>query len=341
MDTVTLNGWAFLAQSSKRIACTLLVSDHDAVLTDESGQEVLRLPRSSLRFETALGNAARRATLPDGTLFETNDHDQVARLGGANTGAALSAAERFHPRLFLFVLAAIGAVFLVWRFALPALVWVAVALTPEPLRDAIDAGSLQAFDLAVAEPTTLSTDRQEEVRVLFDRLIAELPEKARNRDFVLEFRSIPGIGPNAAALPGGTVIITDALVKRFPNENIIASVLGHELGHVVEDHGLTQLYRSVGFFVLVTLIAGDTGPILEDILLEGGVILSLSFSREHERSADQFGLRLTQKAGYDPAGLIGFFEALPGAGSTDDGWFSTHPSSGSRIEAIEEFLENR
>ena len=250
MNTVTLNGWAYLAQSSKRIACTLLVSDHDAVLNDQDGQEVLRLPRSNLRFETALGDAPRRATLPDGTLFETTDHTQIATLADANTGATLSTAEQFHPRLFLFVIAAIVGVFLVWRFALPALVWVAVALTPEPLRDAIDKGSLQAFDLAVAEPTTLSAEKQEEVRELFENLVAELPEKARNRDFNLEFRAIPGIGPNAAALPGGTVVITDALVKRFPNENIIASVLGHELGHVVEDHGLTQLYRSLGFFVL-------------------------------------------------------------------------------------------
>ena len=118
MSTVTLNGWAYLAQSSKRIACTLLVSDHDAVLNDQDGQEVLRLPRSNLRFETALGDAPRRATLPDGTLFETTDHTQIATLADANTGATLSTAEQFHPRLFLFVIAAIVGVFLVWRFAL-------------------------------------------------------------------------------------------------------------------------------------------------------------------------------------------------------------------------------
>ena len=89
------------------------------------------------------------------------------------------------------------------------------------------------------------------------------------------------------------------------------------------------------------MIAGDTGPILEYILLEGGVILSLQYSRRHEPSADQFGLRLTERAGYDPAGLITFFEALPDSGQEDSSWDSTHPASGARINAIREFLADR
>ena len=131
------------------------------------------------------------------------------------------------------------------------------------------------------------------------------------------------------------------MVTVFDNEDVIAGVLAHEIGHVVEDHGLRQLYRSVGFYVLVALIAGDTGPILEDVLLEGGVLLSLSYSREHERAADAFGLRLADRAGYDPAGLLKFFASLPDARDTQSGWMSTHPASGERVEAIEEYIEAR
>lgn len=339
--TIRLKGRAFLARSSRQVDASLEIAPTTVLLLDENGTVLGEFATSMLLFEAPLGAADRRATLPDGTLFETGDHDGLAELEGTTLGATLSKAERFHPRLILIIMAALAGVFMIWRFALPALVWIAVALTPEPLRDTIDAGSLSALDVTLTNPSSISPERQTEVRDIFDALLAELPADTKDRAFRLEFRDIPGIGPNAAALPGGTVVITDALIEQFGDEDVIAAVLAHELGHVVEDHGLTQLYRSLGVFVLVTLIAGDTGPILEDVLLEGSLIMSLSFSRAHEASADQFGLRLAESAGYDPAGLIGFFKALPDADQQESGWKSTHPASGARIQAIEDYLRNR
>jgi predicted Zn-dependent protease len=193
----------------------------------------------------------------------------------------------------------------------------------------------------LVQETTLEAAKKAEIQEIFDTLLEHLPEHQRDRPYQLYFRSTPAIGPNAFALPGGSVVITDQLVKLFDDENVIAGVLGHEIGHVTGDHGLRQLYRSLGVFVLVGLLAGDTGPILEDVLLEGGVLLSLSYSRAHERDADQSGLRLADAAGYDPAGLMKFFRFLPDSRQTESGWSSTHPASGERIKAIQEYLENR
>lgn len=307
-------------------------------LRSEDGEKLTSFPQSELEFESPLGKADRRAALPDGTLFETSDHEGVQTVTGATAGNILHVAEGFNRRLIYVAIAALVGAFAIWRFALPAIVYVAVLMTPEPLKDAMDAGTLQAFDRLIAEPTELSPERQDEVRTIFANLIRELEDPDGSK-FDLHFRSAPGIGPNAVALPGGTVVITDALVEGYPGNDVVAAVLGHELGHVVDNHGLTQLYRSLGFFFLVSLIAGETGPILEDILLEGGVIMSLSYSREFERDADAFGLQLTKDAGYDPAALITFFESLPGSTDEDSAWDSTHPSSGERINAIREFLE--
>ncbi len=337
-EVIVLSGRAYLARSSHQIKATLQSAGDDVTLRDAAGEVVSQFLRDDVKFEAPLGQSDRRVTLPDGTLFETPDRNGVQQFEGSTAGNLLHEAERFNGRLVYFTLAAIVGAMAVWRFALPALVYVAVAMTPAPLKDVMDTGTLQAFDRIVASPTRLPAERQKEVREVFSKLVSELdaPEMA---EFDLFFRSAPGIGPNAVALPGGTVVITDALVERFPGDDVVAAVLGHELGHVVENHGLTQLYRSLGFFVLVSLIAGDTGPILEDVLLEGGVILSLSYSRDFERRADAFGLRLTQDAGYDPAALITFFEALPGSFSEQSSWDSTHPSSGERIQSIREFLE--
>jgi Zn-dependent protease with chaperone function len=336
---VEIKGRAFVARSSHLIEASLRVGASAVALVDETGETRLEFPFEQLKFDPPLGSTERRATLPDGTLFETADHIAVGLVLHDDLGSSLSNAERFGPRLILVVAASLLGVFAIWKYALPALVWVAVALTPEPLRDAIDAGSLQFVDVAIADPSGLTAERKSEVQEIFLNLTDALPD-VDGRNLTLHFRDMPGLGPNAMALPGGTILITDALVTEFGDDDVIAAVLGHELGHVLEDHGLTQLYRSLGIYVLVALIAGDTGPILEDILLEGGVIMSLSFSREHEAAADQFGLRLSKQTGYDPAGLITFFEALPDAAQTESTWGSTHPASGERIEAIREFLRN-
>lgn len=328
-------GRAYPPRSSKEFPATLSIHGAQARLDAEDGSQ-REMGRGELNIEAPLGGAARRILLPDGTLFWTEDMAAVSTLERELGLRRLHGFEAFRPRLIGFVALALLGAWAVWRFALPAVIWVAVAMTPQPLRDAMDDGTVQAFDRFLMEETALSKGSQDEVRDILADLVAasdtELPE------ITLLFRDMPGVGPNAMALPGGTVIVTDALVTEFDDPDVIAGVLGHEIGHVVDNHGLRQVYRSLGFYVLVTLIAGDTGPVLEELLLEGGLILSLTYSREFEREADNHGLDLAARAGYDPAGLLQFFESLPDATETDSGWASTHPASGERIDAIRRWI---
>ena len=189
--------------------------------------------------------------------------------------------------------------FAVWRWGLGALVAVAVAFTPDALTRAVDDGHLAFADRTLADPSSLGADERERVRAVFRRLDAVAPT-ARFGDYKLVFRGMPKMGPNAFALPGGTIVVTDELVRAFPEPDVIAGVLGHEIAHVAEAHGLSQVYRSLGTYLLVAIVVGDVGPVLDDLLLEGGLLLSLSHSREHEREADRIGVTLAAKAGYDP-----------------------------------------
>ena len=177
------------------------------------------------------------------------------------------------------------------------------------------------------------------MRQVFERLGAVAPAP-RFGDYTLVFRSMPKVGPNAFALPGGTVVVTDQLVRSFPETDVIAGVLGHEIAHVAEAHGLRQVYRSLGTYLLVALIVGDVGPILEDMLLEGGLLLSLSHSREHEREADRIGVMLAARAGYDPAAVARFFERMAaGKPASGPSWLSTHPATGERVLEIRRLAE--
>ena len=337
-----IQGAAYGAGASRRVDAQLTVTAEGAELRDAAGTVLARAPRQELQFDTPIGTAPRKVTFPDGALFETTDHAGFVAVTGQTRGAVLHQYEAFGPRLIGVALACVVAAWAIWRYGLDILAAVAIAATPPALVAQMDRGTLQAIDTVIAEDSTLSAADRAKVEAIFTKLTAALPEDVRaTQDFALLFRNMPGLGPNAFALPAGTMVMTDDFVKEFPDPDVIAGVLGHEMGHVVDQHGLYRLYRSLGSAVLVAFLAGDVGPILDDIVLEGNVLLSLSHSRAQEREADEFGLRLAAAAGYDPAGLAVFFQRIAEEYGADEGmeWRSTHPLSQDRLQQIESFIK--
>jgi Zn-dependent protease with chaperone function len=337
-------GYWYAANTSRRLGARLRVSGtaerHATVLAGE-GNPVSSAPFEAVVFGDRIGSAPRRLSFPDGSVFETEEHDAITALEGETRAGLLHRWETFHPRLLAVVGVGLVGVWGIWRYGLDLMAAAAVALTPAPLLTAMDAGTLKTIDTVMASPTTLPDAERARIRAIFADLAAAVPEDdiARGQELRLLFRRVPGVGPNAFAMPGGTVVMTDAFATAFPDEDIIAGVLGHEIGHVIEEHGLRQVYKSLGIYVLVALMAGDTGPVLEDILLEGNLLLSLSFSRESERAADAFGVALVREAGYDPRGLQKFFVELIKQVGDDSGWRATHPSSSERVEEIGRLIE--
>lgn len=340
MTEIRIQGQATSGGSSMQSPAELRVQDAWARLFTAEGALMSEAPLAELIIEPRLGTLPRKLRFPTGAEFETDAFEAFAALDKPGFWSRLHGFERFHPRLILFVVGGLVGGWLVYKVALAVLVNVAVALTPGPLIHAMDRSTLAALDATIGQPTELSAAQQAGARAIFEDLRAVVPNEDTAEALSLEFRALPGLGPNALALPGGTVILTDALTEGF-DDDVVAAVLGHEMAHVMEKHALKRLYRSLGIYVMVALIAGETGPLLEDVLLEGNVLLSLSFSREQETEADQLGLQLADAAGYDPAGLKEFFETLATQFGDGGGWFSTHPGNQDRIDEIEAYLESR
>jgi len=146
---------------------------------------------------------------------------------------------------------------------------------------------------------------------------------------------------NAFALPGGQVFITYALLSRLQTEGQLASVLGHEVGHVVARHGSQQIAKQ-------QLSQGLTGAVLvasgsEDSARMAQMVaqmVNMSYGREDELQSDALGVRFMAQAGYDPRAMIGVQEILAesSGGTAPPEFFSTHPSTGNRIVTIEEAI---
>lgn len=342
-NALSLEGRAFLANSSRTVPARLITrragEDVQVDIVSIDGALIADTLLSDLRVDPPLGSAPRRMMLRDGTMFETDDRAGVEALTGRTRGSVLHLYEQYNRNLIYIVGLLLISGYVIYRYGLDILVAAAIWLTPPVFVDQLDQGTLRTIDFTMADETKLPQEERDRVSEIFKRMSAALPEDvAQEHDLKLLFRDMPGVGPNAFALPGGTMVITDEFVKKFPQDDVLAGVIGHEIGHVVEQHGLKQTYRSLSIYILIAYLIGDPGPLLEDVLLEGNLLLSLSFSREHESSADEFGLRLADEAGYDPAGLVTFFEEIRKLVGENDGWLSTHPSNSDRIDAIEAFI---
>lgn len=285
-----------------------------------------------------VGRVPRRVTFADGSLFETENNDAIdVWLKRHGKRGVVHELERFHPRLLAFVVAVFLLAGLVYRYAVPALVEVAVLVTPPAVTQWMASGTLLSLDQAIFSESKLPEARQTEIREAFNQVAALSSRGVAG--YNLNFRQGGAIGPNAFALPDGTLVITDELVELTEGDmDMIVGVLAHEIGHVEKEHSLRQLYRAAGMAGLIMLIAGDVGAAGEDILTNGAALMSLSHSRDAENEADRISVELMTKAGRDPRAIGRFFARLEEKLGLEgeSSFLSTHPGTAERRKAIDE-----
>lgn len=309
-----------------------------AAVSVADGSVLSEGPSASLTVSARVGSIPRRVTFADETIFETFDNDGIdSWLSAAGKGGAgfVHGLEIVRPRLAAFVVAVFVLGFAIYRWGLPALVEAAVALTPPVVPQIMAQSTLATLDTTTFNPTGLSVDEQKKIADGFARIAAV---SGRGADaYTLNFRKGGLIGPNAFALPDGTLVLTDELVELADGDTeMLVGVLAHEIGHVELEHSLRQLYRAAGTAGLIMLIAGDIGSGMEDILVEGGGLLALSYSRAAETAADRHSVELMTRAGMDPTAIARFFEVLETklGDKSSAGILSTHPGTPERRKDI-------
>lgn len=335
--------------AARATPASLAIDPHGVVSVREdlTGRELVSTTVQAMTVSSRVGSIPRHVDFPDESSFETSDNDGIDRLlrTFSRGHGLVHELERFRPRLVVFVALVMALGFGIYRFAVPALVEVAIAATPPVVPRLMSQSVLLSLDQTVFDKTTASEERRRAISEGFAALAALTPRGATPADpdrpeaYTLNFRKGGAIGPNAFALPDGTIIITDELLELVPDDEVVLAVLGHEIGHVDHEHSLRQLYRAAGIATLIMMIGGDIGSGAEDVLVQGTALLSLSHSRDAEAQADRFSVEIMHKAGRDPAALARLFELLRdklGDKGTQD-FFSTHPATPERIDEVRRY----
>lgn len=154
-------------------------------------------------------------------------------------------------------------------------------------------------------------------------------------DIPYTFQVVDSDQVNAFATMGGYVYVTTGLMKAADNEAQLASVIGHEIGHIASRHSLEQM-REMAVAQGVISAAG----IDQNAAVNIGVELALRRpnSRQDEFEADQRGLSTLQQAGYAPKGMVDFMQKLLNQGSLPT-FLSTHPAVSDRIAALNRAID--
>lgn len=135
---------------------------------------------------------------------------------------------------------------------------------------------------------------------------------------------------NAFCAPGGYIYIYTGILKYLEAEDQLAGVLGHEMGHADLRHSTRQLTKMYGVQTLISLVAGDR----ELIKQVTSSLIGLSFSRTHEKEADECSVKYLCPTSYNSdAGALFFEKISKESGARPPEILSTHPDPGNRIEA--------
>jgi len=176
-------------------------------------------------------------------------------------------------------------------------------------------------------------DANERVQAIMDRL----EPVADRQDVVYTVRIIDRDEVNAVSLPGGYIYVFKGLLDKIDNDDQLAGVIAHEIGHITAKHAMKRLQASYGY-TLLQILAVETGSAAVTQGVNALYLTAfLAYSQQDEFEADRLAVKYTQAAGYDPQGMIRVLEILREESLEKVrpiNYFRTHPYPNERIAAL-------
>ncbi|MSP86829.1 MAG: M48 family peptidase [Methylotenera sp.] len=200
-------------------------------------------------------------------------------------------------------------------------------------------------DVAVSDDVVQDIEITAYLQALGTRLVSNSPDsQLKFNFFVVQDSSI-----NAFAMPGGVVGVHTGLILAASSESELASVLGHEIGHVTQHHlarmlavQKTDTFKNIAGIALALLVARANPQLASGALATAsavGIQSQLDYTREHEREADRIGLQILDSGGFDVRAMPAFFSTLQRGTRFAEGgapsFLRTHPLTSERIADVD------
>jgi Zn-dependent protease with chaperone function len=303
----------FDGRSSRAQPCALVVADQQVhLIRAQDGAVLHRIPVQSIQWPERTRHGVRIAQLPGGAQVHAVDSAAWDAWAAVHVPHAQNLVVRWVVRAqqswrgvvlaFALLLAVLGA-FYVW--GLPLAARGVTSLVPLHVDAMLGNNAMEQMDGRWMQPSTLPRDVQERLTQRFAQAV-QTAHPGQVQLYTLLFRKSK-IGPNAFALPGGTMVLTDELVTLVNDDNVVLGVLGHELGHVTQRHSMRQLVQVGVMQAVLSLAFGDYGTLVTTAPL---ILGSMAYSRDAEREADAASIQFMHANKISPLVMVKFFETM-------------------------------
>ncbi len=334
--TATLAGLYYDGRRPLGAPATLVFAGKGAVLI--GAQISQRLATGELRVSPRIGRADRFIDLPRGGQFQCPDHPLLDRLPQEVRSEGVVAWLEQRVAVAITSVAVILSLLAAGYFyGLPAAADYIAMRIPVETEEAVGRRSLAWLDENKwFRPSQIAPDMQARIRHGFGELREGLPQASHCR---LEFRDSPFIGPNAFALPGGTIVITDAMVNIAESPEEVLAVLAHELGHVERRHAMRHVLQDSAAAVTTAAVTADAASLGVAVAGLPAVLAQARYSREFETEADDFAFQLLRRRGLSPEAFATLMERLTRKQQDAERAFafvSSHPVTAERIRRARE-----
>jgi predicted Zn-dependent protease len=247
---------------------------------------------------------------------------------------------------------------------------VCAALVPAPAQVLPDLGDASDAVLSDRQERTIGNRVMREVRIdpayVDDPDIVDYVKALGNRLLgaadpprrPIEFFAVRDDSINAFALIGGHIGLHTGLILLTRDESELAGVVSHEIAHILQRHQ-SRLYQGQAKYQLASLAAlalailasrggsSQSGQVTEAAMMGASALMmqgQLDYTREHEREADRIGFTILERAGYDPRGMVTFFERMLRANRLNEfkgapSYLRTHPLTVERIADMQGRVE--
>ena len=201
----------------------------------------------------------------------------------------------------------------------------------------------QQFDLAARQQAPIIDDP--EVIAYVNGVGRRIAATLDRSYFDYQFTVIRDPRINAFAVPGGYVYVHSGLITALQNDDELAAVLGHEIGHVHPHHIVRQQEktRALNYTALRGMLLSVVQPAVGSLATAASQAAALQYTREFEQEADYLGARYMQTAGYDPRAMLDFFKLLGDqqrvSPASAPPYLQTHPMSDERLDRLEAVLK--
>lgn len=324
----------FDGRSARAVEVRVEIVGEELLIHARDGSLHRTEPLEALRWPERQRHGPRVLHLPDGASLQAADAaawDDWKRLHGLGESIVVRAQQSWRGTavavVVLVLLACAG-----YLWGLP---WAGAAVVrglPESVDARIGAAAYESLQRDLLKPSALGEQRREALRARFEQAVARAAVAGAPPRFELRFHA--AAQPNAFALPGGTLVLTDALVERLAgHDDTIIGVLGHELGHAERRHGMRMLVQATLLGAATALAFGDLSGWLGTL---PALLGQLAYSRDFEREADEHAIALLAANRIDPAVMLVLFDRLDRDGhDAGGGVFATHPGGAERRARFE------